>query len=39
VEVVADKGYESRPDIEACMMNSIIPNVVLNMIRLKYSTI
>lgn len=27
LEVVADKGYESRRDIEACVMNGIIPNV------------
>lgn len=27
VEVVADKGYESRQDIEKCIMNGIIPNV------------
>lgn len=27
VEVVADKGYESRRDIEDCIMNGIIPNV------------
>jgi transposase len=29
LEVVADKGYESRKDIEACIMNGIIPNVPL----------
>lgn len=29
LEVVADKGYESRKDIEACVMNGIIPNVAL----------
>lgn len=27
LEVVADKGYESRKDIENCVMNGIIPNV------------
>lgn len=27
IEVVADKGYESRKDIESCIMNGIIPNV------------
>lgn len=27
IEVVADKGYESRDDIEDCVMNGIIPNV------------
>jgi transposase len=27
VEVVADKGYESRQDIEKCVMSGIIPNV------------
>ena len=27
LEVVADKGYESRRDIEDCVMNGIIPNV------------
>lgn len=27
LEVVADKGYESRRDIENCIMNGIIPNV------------
>ena len=27
LEVVADKGYESRRDIENCVMNGIIPNV------------
>ena len=27
VEVTADKGYESRWDIEDCIMNGIIPNV------------
>jgi hypothetical protein len=27
IEVVADKGYESRDDIENCVMNGIIPNV------------
>ena len=27
LEVVADKGYESRQDIEECVMNGIIPNV------------
>lgn len=29
VEVVADKGYESREDILDCVMNGIVPNVVL----------
>ena len=29
VEVVADKGYESREDILNCVMNGIIPNVAL----------
>ncbi|WP_027627642.1 transposase [Ruminiclostridium cellobioparum] len=27
LEVTADKGYESRQDIEKCVMNGIIPNV------------
>ena len=27
VEVVADKGYESRDDIKDCIMNGIVPNV------------
>jgi len=27
LEIVADKGYESRQDIENCVMNGIIPNV------------
>ena len=27
LEVTADKGYESRHDIESCVMNGIIPNV------------
>ena len=27
LEVVADKGYESREDIQNCIMNGIIPNV------------
>jgi hypothetical protein len=29
VEVVADKGYESREDILDCVMNGIVPNVAL----------
>jgi hypothetical protein len=29
LEVTADKGYESRRDIEDCIMNGIIPNVAL----------
>lgn len=29
VEVVADKGYESRKDILDCVMNGIVPNVAL----------
>ncbi|HOJ11735.1 MAG TPA: IS1182 family transposase [Clostridiales bacterium] len=29
VEVVADKGYESREDILNCVMNGIVPNVAL----------
>lgn len=29
VEVVADKGYESRQDILNCVMNGIVPNVAL----------
>lgn len=29
VEVVADKGYESREDILNCIMNGIVPNVAL----------
>lgn len=27
LEIAADKGYESRKDIESCVMNGIIPNV------------
>ena len=27
IETVADKGYESRQDIENCIMNGIVPNV------------
>lgn len=27
LEIVADKGYESRKDIENCVMNGIVPNV------------
>lgn len=27
IEVVADKGYESRDDIKNCIMNGIVPNV------------
>lgn len=27
LEIVADKGYESRKDIESCVMNGIVPNV------------
>jgi len=27
IEVVADKGYESRQDIENCIMNGIVPNI------------
>lgn len=27
IEVIADKGYESRNDIENCIMNGIVPNV------------
>lgn len=27
IEVVADKGYESREDIQNCIMNGIVPNV------------
>ncbi len=27
VHLIADKGYESREDIEKCLMNGIIPNV------------
>jgi transposase len=33
IEVTADKGYESRKDIENCVMNGIIPNVAF-----KYDT-
>lgn len=29
IEVVADKGYESREDILNCVMNGIVPNVAL----------
>lgn len=29
LEIVADKGYESRDDIEACVMNGINPNVAM----------
>ncbi|MBN2884095.1 MAG: transposase, partial [Clostridia bacterium] len=29
VEVVADKGYESREDIKNCVMNGIVPNVAM----------
>lgn len=29
IEILADKGYESRQDIEKCVMNGIIPNVAL----------
>jgi len=29
IEVVADKGYESRKDILDCVMNGIVPNVAL----------
>jgi len=29
IEVVADKGYESREDILNCIMNGIVPNVAL----------
>jgi transposase len=29
VEVVADKGYDSREDILNCIMNGIVPNVAL----------
>lgn len=29
LEVTADKGYDSRRDIEACVMDGIIPNVPL----------
>ena len=29
IEVVADKGYESREDILNCVMNSIVPNVAM----------
>jgi len=29
LEIVADKGYESREDILNCVMNGIIPNVAL----------
>lgn len=29
ITVVADKGYESRPDIEACVMDGVVPHVCL----------
>lgn len=29
IEAVADKGYESRADIEKCLMNGTMPNVAL----------
>lgn len=29
IEVVADKGYESRADILDCVMNGIVPNVAI----------
>jgi transposase len=29
IEAVADKGYESREDIENCLMNGTMPNVAL----------
>jgi transposase len=29
IEVVADKGYESRADILDCVMNGIVPNVAM----------
>jgi transposase len=29
IETTADKGYESREDIEKCLMNGTIPNVAL----------
>jgi transposase len=29
LEIVADKGYESREDILNCIMNGIVPNVAL----------
>jgi transposase/predicted ester cyclase len=29
IEIVADKGYESRDDILDCVMNGIVPNVAL----------
>lgn len=29
IEVVADKGYESREDIENCVLSGIVPNVAL----------
>lgn len=29
IEVVADKGYESRKDILDCVMNGIVPNVAM----------
>lgn len=29
IEVVADKGYESRKDILNCVMNGIVPNVAM----------
>jgi transposase len=29
IEVVADKGYESRKDILECVMNGIVPNVAM----------
>ncbi len=33
IEVVADKGYDSRKDIMGCVSNGIIPNVPSNMIK------
>ena len=27
VRTIADKGYESREDIEKCVMNGIVPDV------------
>lgn len=29
ITVVADKGYDSRPDVEACVQNGIVPHVAL----------
>lgn len=29
IEVVADRGYESRKDIENCVQNGIVPNVAM----------